>query len=53
MKISSLKVMQSAAGWYIGRTYYDVGCGCDLPYSRESGYFKTKDEATYWLYSSN
>ena len=34
-----LGVYQSAAGYYIG-TY----CGCG-PYSRESGYYRTYDEA--------
>jgi hypothetical protein len=34
-----LDVYQSAAGYYVG-TY----CGCG-PYSRESGYYKTRDLA--------
>ncbi len=35
----TLDVHRSAAGWYIG-TY----CGCG-PYTRESGYYRTEDEA--------
>ena len=36
--VSDLKVMQSAAGYYIGRSYFDLECGCEFPFSRESGY---------------
>lgn len=43
MKISGLKVMESAAGFYIGRSYFDGEV--DLPYSRESGYFQTREQA--------
>jgi RNase P subunit RPR2 len=32
------KVMSSAAGWYVG-----TSCKCG-PYSRESAYYKTKEE---------
>jgi hypothetical protein len=42
-KISELQVLKSAAGYYIGRT--ENG----MPYSRESGYFKTKDDADWKL----
>jgi len=35
-----LKVLQSAAGFYIG-----LLCKCG-PYSRESGYYSSKEEAT-------
>ena len=35
-----LEVLQSAAGYYIGT--FCKNCG---PYSRESGYYATKDEA--------
>ena len=42
---SNLQVMRSAAGWYIGRTYFDLDCGCEFPYSRESGYYATEEEA--------
>lgn len=34
-----LEVCRSAAGWYIG-----THCGCG-PYSRESGYFSSREEA--------
>jgi hypothetical protein len=34
-----LDVLKSNAGWYVG-----TECNCG-PYSRESGYFKTKEEA--------
>ena len=37
--ISELQVLKSAAGYYIGRT--EDG----MPYSRESGYFRTYEEA--------
>ena len=37
---SGPKVLQSAAGFYIG--YFCDGCG---PYSRESGYYATDEEA--------
>jgi len=41
--ISELQVLKSAAGYYIGRT--ENG----MPYSRESMYFKTKEEAKRYL----
>jgi hypothetical protein len=45
-KVSKLKVMQSAAGYYIGRSYKDEDFGAELPYSRDSAeYYKTEDEA--------
>ena len=40
---SELKVLKSAAGYYLGTTYQG------MPGSRESGYFKTKEEAEYAL----
>lgn len=45
--ISGLKVMRSAAGYYIGRTCEDPEMpGLEEPYSRESGYMaKEKAEA--------
>ena len=42
---SEFKVMQSAAGYYIGTTYYDEEMGGDFPYSRETGYFGPKAAA--------
>jgi hypothetical protein len=44
--ISPLKVLKSAAGYYIGRTQDG------MPYSRKSMYFKTKKEATELLNSN-
>ena len=41
------KVMRSNAGYYIG-----TSCCCG-PYSRESGYYKTKQEADVALTSGN
>ena len=43
--VSGLMVMKSAAGYYIGRSYWDTECGFEGPYSRESGYYGTEDEA--------
>ena len=41
-QVSELKVMKSAAGYYIGRGYNDMGStGYPFPYSRESGYYPT------------
>ena len=39
--VSELKVMKSAAGFYLGTTK-DVE---EFPYSRETGYFPTQEEA--------
>lgn len=49
--VSDFKVMKSAAGYYIGRSYYDTEFGFDGPYSRESGYM-TKAEAEMSLASN-
>ena len=44
--ISELKVMQSNAGYYVGIGYNDMGStGHPFPYSRDSEYFKTHEEA--------
>ena len=43
----ALQVLQSAAGYYIG-TWCDCG-----PYSRESGYYPTREEATEALNNNN
>lgn len=48
-RISQLKVLKSAAGYYIGRTYFDEDAGCDFPYSRESGYFSKEADAQAYL----
>lgn len=38
--VSGLRVLRSAAGYYVGRTDAE-----GFPYSRESGYFRTEDKA--------
>lgn len=45
MKISELKVMRSNAGYYIGRSCVEDGIPFEQPYSRESGYYPTKEAA--------
>jgi hypothetical protein len=40
---TELKVMRSAAGYYIGRGYIENGM--EFPGSRESGYYRTEEEA--------
>ena len=42
---SDLKVMRSAAGYYIGTSAWDVEGGYEEPNSRESDYFGTHAEA--------
>jgi len=42
---TDLRPMQSAAGWYLGRYYFDDEMQCPFPYSRESDYFPTKEAA--------
>ena len=51
--ISGLKVLKSAAGYYVGKTYHEKdGIEMEMPYSRDSeGYFKTEQEATNYLRS--
>ncbi len=44
----SVKVCVSAAGYYIG--FFCPHCG---PYSRESGYFRSREEAEQALISGN
>lgn len=41
--------MRSNAGYYLGRTYWDAEVQADLPWSRESGYYRTLEEATMAL----
>ena len=41
--VSELKVMQSGAGYYIGRTYFDTEDNFEGPYSRESDYMTKSD----------
>jgi hypothetical protein len=45
MKVPGPQVMSSPAGYYIGYG----GCGCGPAYSRESGYFKTREAAESML----
>ena len=42
---SDLKVLESNAGFYIGRTCWDKEGGFEEPFSRESAYFTKRDEA--------
>ena len=49
--ISWLQVLKSQAGWYIGRTSYDPELNMDVPYNRESDYFKTQSQAEQALKS--
>lgn len=42
---SEMCVLQSNAGYYIGRNFKGNNDNFDQPGSRESGYFKTKEEA--------
>ena len=45
--VSPLKVLRSNAGYYIGRTYFDLELEADLPWCRDSaGYYATEEEAT-------
>jgi hypothetical protein len=46
---SDLKVMHSAAGYYIGTTYTDPKDGFAEPGSRDSQYFKEKETAEDFL----
>ena len=45
MVISELKVMKSAAGYYLGTSYTSDDMPWQAPYSRESGYWATEEEA--------
>jgi hypothetical protein len=45
MDISELKVMRSAAGYYVGRSYWDIEIEYEGPYSRNSEYFDTEEQA--------
>ena len=50
--ISDTIPMQSAAGWYAGDfcvEKMDDGQWFPQPYSRESGYFSTREEALAWI----
>lgn len=47
MNISELQVLHSNAGYYLGRTCEDEvdGMVFDVPYDRQSGYYKTQEQA--------
>lgn len=44
-RISEVKVLQSAAGYYIGHLYYDEDMKGWLPYDRLTGYYVSKENA--------
>ena len=44
-RYSDLKVMQSAAGWYVGTSYLSEYGPPDEPGSRDTEYFATREEA--------
>ena len=43
--ISDFKVMKSNAGYYIGRTEFQADINMSFPYSRDSQYYATKEQA--------
>lgn len=46
MQVSELKVCHSAAGYYIGKLYWDGDWGCWAPWTRDSEeHWPTADEA--------
>ena len=45
-QISEIKVLKSAAGYYIGYLYFDKDMKVWLPYDRLSGYYVTKEDAS-------
>lgn len=52
--VSPLMVCKSAAGYYVGHMYADTDLGCKpdefaLPWSRESDYFETYEDAALYL----
>lgn len=52
LTVSRPKVMQSAAGYYVGcscEVKYDDGSIHEEPYCRDSGYFETKEKASLYL----
>lgn len=46
---SDLKVMHAPGGWYVGTTYTEE-TGYSEPGSRDSEYFKTREEAAAFLH---
>lgn len=51
MQISELKVMRSAAGYYIGRSCVEAGLPFEQPYSRESCYYPSEEAAAADLHT--
>lgn len=51
LNITNYKVMQSNAGWYVGRGCFPCPSMPDLeqPYDRQSEYFSSASEAQEWL----
>ncbi len=48
ISISKRQVMKSAEGWYVGKSCiaaFEDGFNYPEPYSRESNYFETKEQA--------
>lgn len=43
--VSKLTILKSMAGYYIGRTYWDDEFEFEGPYSRESEYYPTAEDA--------
>ena len=43
--VSNLRVLQSNAGYYIGRTCWNKECGYEEPFSRESDYYVVQETA--------
>jgi hypothetical protein len=52
-RYSDLRVLQSAAGYYLGTIYQEFDANDTVVYqepgSRDSGYFKTKEDAEAFL----
>ena len=50
LQVSKPKVMQSNAGYYIGRSYLDPDCDMmELPYDRLSSYIRDRQSAEKML----
>jgi hypothetical protein len=48
-RYSELKVLKSPAGYYVGTLYFDAEYEMWEPGSRDSGYFRTEQEAAKYL----
>lgn len=51
-ELSEIKVMRSAAGYYIGREQYQQGLAAWQPYNRLSGYMNDQQQAEKLLQKS-